>query len=95
MLALLRRRLGGLEGRRLASVAVRALVASGVMGAAAWLASRELVARVPGGALTAQLVQVMGAIAVALVALVAAARLLGLTEFDDAARAIWRRVRKG
>ena len=95
MLALLRRRLGGLEGRRLASVAVRALIASGVMGAAAWLASRELVARVPGETLNAQLVQVIGAIVVALVALVAAARLLGLTEFDDAARAIWRRVRKG
>jgi putative peptidoglycan lipid II flippase len=95
MLALLRRRLGGLEGRRLASVAVRALIASGVMGAAAWLASRELVARVPGETLNAQLVQVIGAIAVALVALLAAARLLGLTEFDDAARAIWRRMRRG
>ena len=95
LLTLLRRRLGGLEGRRLAGVAARTLAAAAVMGAAAWFTERELVALVPGRTLNAQLVHVMGAIAVALVALVASARLLGLTEFTDAARAIWRRVRRG
>jgi hypothetical protein len=48
----------------------------------------------PGRSLDVQLAQVIGAIAVALVALVAAARLLGLTEFQDAATAIWRRLRR-
>jgi putative peptidoglycan lipid II flippase len=94
LLVLLRRRLGGLEGRRLASVGARASIAAGVMGAAAWFAERELVALMPGRSLDVQLAQVIGAIAVALVALVAAARLLGLTEFQDAATAIWRRLRR-
>jgi putative peptidoglycan lipid II flippase len=83
LLELLRRRLGGLEGGRLLGVLLRTLVASGVMGVAAWVTERAMETWLPGRGLVVHLVQVMASIAVALAALVGTARLVGLNELTD------------
>jgi putative peptidoglycan lipid II flippase len=83
LLELLRRRLGGLEGGRLLAVLLRTLVASGVMGVAAWVTERAMETWLPGRGLVVHLVQVMASIAVALAALVGTARLVGLNELTD------------
>jgi putative peptidoglycan lipid II flippase len=83
LLELLRRRLGGLEGGRLLGVLVRTLLASGVMGVAAWATERAMETWLPGRGLVVHLVQVMASIAVALAALVGTARLVGLSELTD------------
>jgi putative peptidoglycan lipid II flippase len=92
LLTLLRRRLGGLEGRRLFSVLVRTGVAALVMAAAAWGLERTLADLVPGRAVAAQLVHVGGSIAGALVVLAITMRLLGLHEFTTVIRSVLKRV---
>jgi putative peptidoglycan lipid II flippase len=92
LLTLLRRRLGGLEGRRLFSVLVRTVVAALVMAGAAWGLERTLVDLVPGRSLAAQLVHVSGSIAGALIVLAMTTRLLGLHEFTTVIRSVVKRV---
>jgi putative peptidoglycan lipid II flippase len=94
LLVLLRRRIGGIEARRLASTFVRIGIASAVMAGAAWGTHALLEARVvPGPGLVAQVVRVASAIGVALVVLVLAARALRIQEFDEAAGRLLRRLR--
>ncbi len=96
LLVLLRRRLGNLQGARLASTFVRVVVASSLMAAAAWGMHEWLATRVlPGGHLLQQVVRVGGSIGVALVVLVGAARVLRLQEFEEASGRIFRRLRPG
>jgi putative peptidoglycan lipid II flippase len=92
LLTLLRRRLGGLEGRRLFSVLVRTVVAALVMAGAAWGLERTLVDLVPGRALAAQLVHVGGSIAGALIVLAITTAPAGLHEFTTVIRTVVKRV---
>ena len=93
LLWLLRTRLEGLEGRRIAVAFVKITIASAAMGAAAYYSHAWLVAALPGRGLIAQLVQVFGAIGIAVVVLAAGARLLRIAEFDDAMRRVLQRLR--
>jgi putative peptidoglycan lipid II flippase len=86
LLALLRRRLGGLDDRRLVMAFVKIGAASLVMGLAAAAAETWSHGFVPGDHTLARLVRVGGAIGVGLLVLVAAARVLRIEEFDDAMR---------
>lgn len=92
LIVLLRRRLGGVEGRRLASVLARTVLAALVMAVVAAALHDLLVHAVPGRSIAAQGLHVSGAIVGALAALTAATRLLGLREFSNVIRTILRRV---
>jgi len=93
LLYLLRRRLHGIEGPRLVSVVVRALLASAVMALAAYLVESAVAAVLPGHTLAARIARVGVPIGAALVVLAVAARALRLSELDDVVRATWGRLR--
>jgi putative peptidoglycan lipid II flippase len=94
LLILLHRRLGGVEGARLASTMVRITLASAAMGAAAWAMHGWLSARVfVGSGFVLQVLQVGVSIGAALVLLAVLARWLRLEEFDEAFGKIVRRLR--
>jgi putative peptidoglycan lipid II flippase len=94
LLVLLRRRLGSVEGARLASTSVRIVLASLVMSAAAWGLHEWLATDLlPGSHLIVQVIRVGASIGVALAVLVAAARVLRIQEFDEAFGRILRRLR--
>src|SRR6185295_7874742 len=76
LLWLLRRRLGGLDERRVLIAFVKILAASIAMGAAARLAASWLATVLPSTHLIGRAVQVAGAIGVGVVVLIAAARIL-------------------
>ena len=83
LLVLLHRRLGGIEGRRLAGSFARTFLAAGAMGAVVGAAEGmfgEIAAE--GGLLIASLI-LAGEIALGLVVLAAAGRLLGIAELDE------------
>jgi putative peptidoglycan lipid II flippase len=63
---ILRRRLGGLEGRRLAPALGQIVLAGALTGAASWLVSRGVAAALGTEALGAQLLQVGAAIFIGL-----------------------------
>ena len=93
LMLLLRRRLGGLHVRHLASVLVRVAIAGAIMGAAAWGLDRGLQMRLPGTALPLQTARVGVAITGALLALGVSLKLLRVTEFTDVVEAVARRFR--
>ena len=93
LLWLLRRRLGGLEERRVLIAFVKISAASVVMGAAAVFASSWLASLMPPTNTLSRAIQLAAAIGVGLVVLVAAARLLRLAEFDEAFGRVLRRLR--
>ena len=80
---LLHRRLGGIEGRRLAGSFARTCLAAGTMGAVVG-AAEGMVGGIAaeGGLLIASLI-LAGEIALGLVVLAAAGRLLGIAELDE------------
>lgn len=84
LLVLLRRRLDGLEGDRIADSFARIAVASVVMGAAVWQANLWFTALWTGTGRWTQLLIVAGDIGVGLTVLDTTARLLGLAEFSQA-----------
>ncbi|MPZ16864.1 MAG: murein biosynthesis integral membrane protein MurJ [Luteitalea sp.] len=90
---LLRRRLGGIDGRRIAVAFIKILVASIAMGAAAWLVEQQLALWLPGRQLVLQLARVMASIAVAIAVLLACSRLLRIEEFNEALRRVIRRIK--
>jgi putative peptidoglycan lipid II flippase len=94
LLAMLRRRLGGIEGRAIASALARIVVAAALMGGAAAGMDTFLSARVPGNGLGSQLVRVGTTIVVSLAVLAAAAHLLRVPQFADAVALITRRLRR-
>jgi putative peptidoglycan lipid II flippase len=89
---LLSRRLGGLEGRRVAVALAKITVASLLMAASAVFTHGWLETRLPGGSVAAQGVRVFGAIAAAIAVLGASARLLRIEEFEEAARRVLARA---
>jgi len=80
LLWMLRRRLDGLEERRLSSELIRIIVASAVMGAAAWAANDALVEILPGTTFAVQCGRLLATIVSALAALAVAAHVLGIDE---------------
>jgi putative peptidoglycan lipid II flippase len=83
----IRRRLGGLEGRRLGATLLRICVASVAMAAAAWLVSAWC-AELPLGGLALRLVRVAAAIMVAALVFYLACQWLRVRELDEAVNAI-------
>jgi putative peptidoglycan lipid II flippase len=94
LLALLRRRLGGLDEGRIAVALVKITLASLVMGAAAWGVERAMWSVAPGFGVLARAIRVFSAIGVALLVLAAAARLLRIQEFEDASRRVLARLKR-
>jgi putative peptidoglycan lipid II flippase len=93
LLFLLRRRLSGLEGRRVAIAFAKIGVASIVMGAAAHYTSQWVAAQVPPAGTLWRAIELAGAIAVGIAVLVASARVLRIAEFDEAFGRVLRRLR--
>jgi len=94
LMALLRHRLAGLDGTRLAGSFVRIVTAAIVMGVAAHWMMQMLESWVRGDALAAQIVRLGGTIGVALLVLAGTAWLLRIREFDDALSLVTGRFRR-
>jgi putative peptidoglycan lipid II flippase len=84
LLWLLRGRIGGIDGGRVAVSLIKIIAAAAVMGAAAHYTAVGLASLLPGSGEIAKGVRVFGAIGVALVVLAASARVLRIQEFTDA-----------
>jgi putative peptidoglycan lipid II flippase len=82
LLALLGRRLDGLDARRIASSALRIGLATVVMGAVAWYSALWLTDALPGTGFQARLLRVIASITAGIAALAAGARLLRVEELD-------------
>jgi putative peptidoglycan lipid II flippase len=95
LLWLLRGRLGGLEGRRLAIAVGKIVPASAVMAGVAILVSRWVTDVLPGAGEATKALRVAGSIAAAVAALAISARLLRIEEFDQAVSRIMRRLVPG
>ncbi len=85
---LMRRELGGMEGRRLAAAVLKIATATVAMAVAAATAERGLGAVLPGAGIAMQAARLAASIGLAVIVLAAAARLLRLAEFDDALQAV-------
>ena len=92
LLWLLRRRLGGIEGRALAIATIRIFIASIVMAAAAYLTSAWLEGVLPGPGELRRTFRLFLSMAVGVLVLVAAAKLLRIQEFEEARRRVLRRA---
>jgi putative peptidoglycan lipid II flippase len=93
LLVLLRRRLGGLEERRLMGSVSRIVVAAALMGVAAATMDRWMSEWLPGSSILLQILRVGSAITVALSVLAAAAWLLRIGEFTRGVAIVTRRLR--
>ena len=93
LLFLLRSPLNGIDGRHLLVATMKIGVAAVVMAAVAITVYRLAAAIVPGAGLIEQAARLTTAIVCALAALAAAAKLLGIEEFDDALAGV-RRTQK-
>jgi putative peptidoglycan lipid II flippase len=94
LLLLLRRRLDGLDGGRLASVFFKTLAAALVMAACAWTIDLVLASAIPGAHTLTRLFRLAAAIGGGIAALAASAALLRIDEFDEALRALGGRRRR-
>lgn len=90
---LLRRRLGGLEGRNLAVGLARVLVAATATAAAAWGAARLVAETLGADTLTKQVVQVGAGVVAGLIIFIGAALLFRVEEFELVKRTILGRRR--
>ncbi len=93
LLWLLRGRLGGLEGRRIATSLIKISIASIAMGLVAWATSAWLTLAIPDDALLWKAVRVTAAIGAGMIVLVGSARLLRIAEFEEALKRVLRRVK--
>jgi putative peptidoglycan lipid II flippase len=84
---LIRRRLGTLGGRRLASTVLRICAASLPMALAAWF-TIELVTALPMRGIALELIQVVGGIGLAALTFYSSCRLFGVQEVNDAVHAV-------
>jgi putative peptidoglycan lipid II flippase len=91
LLWLLRGRLHGIEGERIAVALTKITAASLAMGLAAYLTAAWLTALTPFGGELAKCIRVFGAIGVALAVLALAARLLRIDEFTEASSRVLHR----
>ncbi len=90
---LLARRIGGLDAGHIAIVFLKMLVASALMGLAAYFAEAQLHALFPGPALVGKTIRVAGGIGAGLVTLVIAAHWLHIEEFRQATDRVLKKVR--
>jgi putative peptidoglycan lipid II flippase len=93
LLLLLRRRLHGLEGRRIAVATVKVLIASLVMAAVAAEVERWLTSVAPDSRVTIQTMRLGSAIFAGLATLAATSKLLRIAEFDEALAILAERAR--
>jgi putative peptidoglycan lipid II flippase len=89
---MLRRRLGGLDDRRVITALLKVLLASAAMAAVAWGVEHELARHWAGNEPWRRAVRVGVAISLGLATLAAGARLLRLHEFQVAFGRVWSRV---
>ena len=82
LLALIRRRLGGLDGGRIVSGLSRTFLAAGITAALAWLVARGIGEWVGTGTLGGRAAQVLGAVAAGILAFVASALMFRVEEVD-------------
>ena len=92
LLALLSRRIDGLDMSRVLVTFVKVLAASIVMGAAAYFSEDWLRLQLPGGEWYWRAIRVFSSIGVGVVVLLISARLLGLAELKEAMNRVVRRV---
>ena len=92
LLALLGRRIGGLDMSRVLVTFVKVLAASLVMGAAAYFSEDWLRLQLPGSEWYWRAIRVFSSIGVGVVVLLISARLLGLAELKEAMNRVVRRV---
>ena len=90
----LRRRIGSVDGRRVAATAIRAGAAAVVCAAAAWLTARGVGSLVDVARALGRLIQVAAAISAGLLAFVASSVMLRVAEVDDVRRTLVRRWRR-
>ena len=88
----LRRRLGGLEGRTVAQGLARVVVAAGLVAAAAWAAARGVAALLGTGSLGTQAVVVVAGVGAGLFVFLGAAAILRMEEFELVKRTLFRRT---
>jgi len=93
LLVLLRRRIGGLEGRQLLGSIARIVVASAAMGVAAATTQTMMSGWFPGDAIRLQALRVGTSIAVAVCVLATGAWLLRIREFTRGVALVTRRLR--
>jgi putative peptidoglycan lipid II flippase len=93
-LALLRRTIHGIEGRRVAVTFLKVLVASIVMGAAGWATEAWLEQWFAGTSMLLQGLRVAAAITVSLIVLATAATVLRVTEFEESRDMVLGRLRR-
>jgi putative peptidoglycan lipid II flippase len=91
-IALLRREIGGVEGRRIADSFVRIALAAAAMGVAAFGADWLLLRWLPGDTVVLQALRLAWSIGLALVVLVAAAWALAIPELGEARAMVLRRL---
>ena len=82
LLSLIRRRLGGIDGRRILSGLSRTFLAGGVTAGVAWVASEAIGRWVGTSTLGGQAAQVLGAVAAGILAFLATALMLRVDEVD-------------
>ena len=82
MFLLIRRRIGGIGGRRILASLARVIVAGVATAAAAWLVAEAFDAWLGTTSLGTQAVQVLGAVAAGLLVFVASAAALRIEEVD-------------
>lgn len=91
---ILRRRLGGLEGRALGTSLGKIVIAAAATGGAAWLGGRTLFGGGVGESLVEQLTQVGVGVGAGLVTFILATLLLRIEEFDLVKRLLLGRLRR-
>jgi putative peptidoglycan lipid II flippase len=94
-LVLIRRRTGGLEGRRTLATIGKVLVAGGCSALAARLVATALAAAMPTAGTAATGMQVLGAVAIGVLVFALAALILRIEDVDTIRRAAMARVRRG
>jgi len=93
LMFLLRRRLDGIEGGRVAGSMARIVIASALMGSAAMAADTAIGVWLPGGGLMLQVVRLAATIGAALCVLSAAAYILRIREFREGLALVTRKLR--
>jgi putative peptidoglycan lipid II flippase len=93
LMVLLRQRLGGLDGRRIASSFLKIAVASIVMAVAVAGADAAGTAWLPGNALVNQVLRLAASLVVALAVLTTAAHYLHIDEFHEGVAMVARKLR--
>jgi putative peptidoglycan lipid II flippase len=93
-LMLLRREIGGINGRRVGATLAKIATASVMMAAAAWAADLALLQILSGDSIVLQGVRVAGSILAAVIVLALAATVLRIQEFEEARDMVIGRLRR-